>query len=232
MKTDVSPPNVLLSSSPTGRGIVSLKQRAYAELKRRILSGALPPGELLSERQLARSLKMSKTPVHAALERLEGDGLVIVTAQQGIVVRAISPQDIADHFEIREALETFVVARLAGQLTAEQVSSAEAEPRRSPPRRAAGRHRGAHPAGLRVPPAPLRVPRQRARSRVRWARFATRSYRVMHHISTRFPTRMSEALSEHEAIFSSLLSGDGPAASERMATHLRNGVQSIYRRHP
>ncbi len=59
-----------------------------------------------------------------------------------------------------------------------------------------------------------------------------KTYRVMHHISTRFPTRMSEALSEHEAVFSSLLSGDGPVASERMATHLRNGVQSVYRRHP
>ena len=52
-----------------GCGAASLKRRAYAELKGKILSGALPPGGLLSERQLARKLKMSKTPVHAALER-------------------------------------------------------------------------------------------------------------------------------------------------------------------
>ena len=47
---------------------------------------------LLSERQLAASLKMSKTPVHAALERLESDGLVTVAVQQGIVVRSITPR--------------------------------------------------------------------------------------------------------------------------------------------
>ena len=67
---------------------------------------------------------------------------------------------------------------------------------------------------------------------MRWARSAIRSHRVMHHISTRFPRRMGEAFSEHEAIVSALLSGDGPAASERMTTHLRNGLQSVYRRHP
>src|SRR5262249_30060590 len=108
------------SPSPTDRTAASLKHRAYAALKSRILSGALSPGTLLSERQLAQSLKMSKTPVHAALEKLEGDGLVTVTAQQGIVVRSISPEEIADHFEIREALETLVVSRLAGKLTTEQ----------------------------------------------------------------------------------------------------------------
>src|SRR6185312_7007575 len=122
MKTEVYRPKSAPSPSPTDRGPVSLKHRAYVALKSRILSGALPPGTLLSERQLAQGLKMSKTPVHAALERLEADGLVTVTAQQGIIVRAISPEEIADHFEIREALETFVVSRLAGKLTSEQAS--------------------------------------------------------------------------------------------------------------
>src|SRR5262249_55867929 len=56
-------------------------------------------------------------------------------------------------------------------------------------------------------------------------------HRVMHHISMRFPARMIGALSEHEAIASSLLDGDGPAATEQMATHLRNGLQSVYHRH-
>jgi DNA-binding GntR family transcriptional regulator len=231
MKTDISSPNGLLSPSPTGRGIVSLKQRAYAELKGRILSGALPPGELLSERQLARSLKMSKTPVHAALERLEGDGLVIVTAQQGIVVRAISPQDIADHFEIREALETIVVSRLAGQLTAEQVSRLKRN--LSDHRRAVRQGGIAEHIRLDFEFHLLLCEFHGNREITRaMGQIRDKTYRVMHHISTRFSTRMSEALSEHETILASLVSGDGPAASERMAMHLRNGVQSIYRRHP
>lgn len=57
-------------------------------------------------------------------------------------------------------------------------------------------------------------------------------HRVMHHISTRFPERMSDSLAEHVAIASALLSGDGPTASEKMTAHLRNGLQSVYHRAP
>jgi GntR family transcriptional regulator, rspAB operon transcriptional repressor len=230
MKINVLPPNQSLSPSSKGGGLVSLKHRAYAELKRRILSGALPPGELLSERQLARSLNMSKTPVHAALERLEGDGLVTVTAQQGIVVRAISPQDIADHFEIREALETLVVSRLAGQLTAEQVSTLKrnlADHRRAVRQGDIAEHVRLD-SEFHLLLCEFHGNREITRA---MGQIRDKTYSVMHHISTRLPTRMSEALSEHENIFSSLLSGDGPAASQRMAAHLRNGVQSVYRRH-
>lgn len=231
MKTDVSPPNGLSSPSSTGSDVISLKQRAYVELKHQILSGLLAPGTLLSERQLARSLKMSKTPVHAALERLEGDGLVSVAAQQGIVVRAITPQDIADHFEIREALETFVVSRLAGRLTPEQVIRLK---------RNLGDNRKVVRQGDFAENTRLdsefhlllcefhgNEEITRAMGRIR-----DKIRGVIHHISTRVPQRVKSSLSEHEAIVAALIAGDGPAATERMTTHLRNGLQSVYHRHP
>jgi DNA-binding GntR family transcriptional regulator len=231
MKTEVSQSKTAPSPSPTDRTAASLKHRAYAALKSRILSGVLSPGTLLSERQLAHSLKMSKTPVHAALEKLEGDGLVTVTAQQGIIVRAVSPEEIADHFEIREALETFVVSRLAGKLTTEQAGRLK-------------RNLGAHRRAVRQGDIAehIRIDSEfhlllcdcygnkeitRAMGQIR-----DKIHRVMHHISTRYPGRMNGALSEHEAIAAAVLSGDGPAASERMATHLRNGLQSVYHRAP
>src|SRR5262245_39889959 len=65
---------------------------------------------------------MSKTPVRTALTRLEMDGFVTVSPQQGIVVREPSIQEIVDLFDIRIALETFVVRRLAGNLTPEQAA--------------------------------------------------------------------------------------------------------------
>ena len=55
-------------------------------------------------------------------------------------------------------------------------------------------------------------------------------HRVMDHISSRFPPRMSQSLDEHRVIAAALFEGDGPTASERMASHLRNGLQSIYHR--
>ncbi len=95
---------------------VRLQSRAYAELRRLITSGEFPPGSFLSERQLASQLGMSKTPVHVALERLEAEGFVTISAQQGVVVRGLSVEDIVDHYELREAVESWVVRRLAGRL--------------------------------------------------------------------------------------------------------------------
>ena len=175
MKTEVSPPNASSSPSPTDRGIDVAQAPGLRGAEGPDPLRRLAAGELLSERQLARSLKMSKTPVHAALERLEGDGLVTVTAQQGIVVRAISPQDIADHFEIREALETFVVSQARRATDGRAGEPAEAEPREItavPSGRATSRSiSGSTPSSTCSSASSTAT----GRSRVRWARFATRS---------------------------------------------------------
>src|SRR5262249_3999893 len=55
------------------------------------------------------------------LERLEMEGFVIVSPQQGILVRDLSIHEIADQYEIRAALETFVLRTLAGRLTPAQI---------------------------------------------------------------------------------------------------------------
>ncbi len=200
----------------------SLKQRAYDEVKRRILSGEYPSGMLLSERQIASELAMSKTPVHAALERLEADGLVTVAAQQGILVRTISPQEMADHFEIREALEPFVVTRLAGRLTPEQARQLRANLRAN---RRAVRERDIA-ANVRLD-AEFHLLLCEALgnqeiTRV-MAQIREKVHAVVHHISSRHPDRMAGSLAEHEAIVEALLAADGPAAADRMRTHLRNG---------
>src|SRR5262249_62036557 len=61
-----------------------LKERAYEEIKRRLLAGEFPPGSFLAERQLAGLLGMSKTPVKAALGRLGDGGFITVSPPQGI----------------------------------------------------------------------------------------------------------------------------------------------------
>src|SRR5262252_182499 len=99
-----------------------LKEQAYERLKRGLLNNDYPPGSFLSERQLAENLGMSKTPVKAALERLESEGFIAVSPQQGIVVRELSVQEIADQYEIRAALESYAVRTIAGQLTEEQIA--------------------------------------------------------------------------------------------------------------
>jgi DNA-binding GntR family transcriptional regulator len=212
-------------------GLVTLKQRAYVELKSRILSGRLSPGAMLSERQLATELKMSKTPVHAALERLEADGLLAVAAQQGIVVKAISSQDMVDHFEIREALEPFVVARLAGRLAAGQVRRLERNLREN---RRAVRETDVD-ANVRLDAEFHLILCEslgnheitRVMSQIR-----EKVHSAIYRISSRQPERMAGSLAEHCGIADAIIAGDGLVAAERMKAHLRFGLQCTYDRHP
>src|SRR5438093_142094 len=99
-----------------------LKDHAYESIKQRLLNNDYPPGSFLSERQLAGGLGMSKTPVKAALERLESEGFITVSPQQGIVVRELSVREIADQYEIRAVLESYVLRTVAGKLTPQQLA--------------------------------------------------------------------------------------------------------------
>ncbi|HUV13447.1 MAG TPA: GntR family transcriptional regulator, partial [Acidobacteriota bacterium] len=102
----------------------ALKAKAYSVLKQNILGGYYPPGSFLSERMLVSELNMSKTPIRSALERLESEGFVSVSPQQGIFVREPSLREIIDQFEIRFALEAYVLRTISGKLTEAQVNRA------------------------------------------------------------------------------------------------------------
>src|SRR3954447_15910251 len=108
----------------TARGL--LKHRAYEEIKRMILDGEIAPGSFLAARPLATRLEMSTAPVRSALERLDHEGFVTISPQQGAVVRDISFREISELYEIRMALEPFVARRIAGRLKPDQVQRLEA----------------------------------------------------------------------------------------------------------
>jgi DNA-binding GntR family transcriptional regulator len=203
-----------------------LKDEAYARLKQRLLNSHYPPGSFLSERQLARDLGMSKTPVKAALERLEAEGYVSVSPQQGIVVRELSIREIADQYEIRAALESFVVRTVAGRLTPEQVARVETN------LQAQADVRGTSdvPLGVDLDAAfhtqfveflgNQEIARVFGQLRDRMQRIVTRVF-VLN------PTRIEASYDEHVAIAQAVISGRGPAAADLIVAHLERGRQLI-----
>lgn len=95
----------------------SLKEKAYHRLKRMIVDGGLKPGAFLSERQLGKTLGVSGSPVRAAIERLKAEGLLSVSPQRGTIVRELSFNEIADQFEFRAVIESYIAEKLAGNLS-------------------------------------------------------------------------------------------------------------------
>ena len=91
----------------------SKKNIVYENLKKRIITQTLKPGDPLNEGVLSKELKTSKTPVREALQHLEKDGFVENIPGKGSFVSRISVQDVREIFEIREILECEVVKRAA-----------------------------------------------------------------------------------------------------------------------
>jgi DNA-binding GntR family transcriptional regulator len=87
-----------------------LSEFVYEELRRLILSNHFHPGELLVEEKIATQWQVSRTPLRAALARLEKDGLVSITAHKGCVVTPITARDVIELFQVREGLEVLAVS--------------------------------------------------------------------------------------------------------------------------
>ena len=74
-----------------------------------INAGKLKPGELYSELVVSRELKVSRTPIRTALQRLEADGLVVRLPQRGFYVYQFKKKDVEELFELRKALEGYAI---------------------------------------------------------------------------------------------------------------------------
>lgn len=87
-----------------------LADDAYRRLKEAILRVELAPGTLVTERYLEDLLQVSRTPIRAALSRLEAEGLVS-RRNRGHVVTPIDVREFEHAYEYREACEIAVVKR-------------------------------------------------------------------------------------------------------------------------
>lgn len=91
----------------------SLVDDAYAALKDAIRNGVLPPGYQGSEQEIATKLKMSRTPVHEAIIRLQSEGLVKVLSKRGVQISPISPEDMREIYDVIIACESMAAELLA-----------------------------------------------------------------------------------------------------------------------
>lgn len=92
----------------------NLQEKAYEYVKEKIMKRAFTPGQIVTHNQLARDLNISRTPVYAALLRLEQEGFISNNPGQGWKVYALSLQDIHDIFEIKLQLEGLICKKAAG----------------------------------------------------------------------------------------------------------------------
>jgi DNA-binding GntR family transcriptional regulator len=96
-----------------GSAAQSIGEKAYLYLRGKILSGELAPGAVLSEVSIARELGNSRGPLREAIRRLTAEGFLRQAPTGGSIVVEFSRRDVAELYELREALEVYAVGKAA-----------------------------------------------------------------------------------------------------------------------
>lgn len=115
---------VELVDKPAGRE--NLPERIYTDVKRRILSGLIKPEEHLLEKRLCEELKVSRTPLREALNRLSNEDLVVYRPHCGYLAAPLSSEDFRNLRDLRFIVESKVAALAAVRATGEDLEKLKA----------------------------------------------------------------------------------------------------------
>lgn len=106
---------------------LNLSGRAHAAIRDMIRRSELKGGATIPEPGLCRQLGISRTPLREALQRLEGEGLVVKTANRSFVVRHVDLAEYLHSLDVRRVLE-LEAARLAlGRIPPAEIREARDE---------------------------------------------------------------------------------------------------------
>jgi DNA-binding GntR family transcriptional regulator len=98
-----------------GKGLTSLAEKAYHEIKQMILENRVHGGEYLFEDDLAKAVGMSRTPLREALVQLQNEGLVAIVPRRGIQVVPLTVADIREVHDLLQWLESQAAYALAAR---------------------------------------------------------------------------------------------------------------------
>lgn len=195
-----------------------LADRAYVQLRDRIVTLRIRPGSPIDEDVLGRELEMGRTPVREAIKRLALENLVTVFPRRGTFASDINITDLAHISDVRAQLEGHAAYRAAQRITGAQRAELEqllGELERS--------------QGSDDVEALMALDAEIHRFIYRCAanpyleetlgRYFNLSLRIWHLVLDRLP-HLFARVHEHEGLLRAIAKGDGPRAREILAEHV------------
>lgn len=192
--------------------------RAYKAIKDMIAQYQLVPGQKITYIQLAERLKMSKTPIISALNRLEQEEFVTSLSNRGFFVKDISLEEVSELFKIREALEILAMEESINNQDPKMLDGVKKAmiAHRKYNLDIVTRKRLALDATFHLKIAEM----GRNRNLVRLLRY------VLEHIYLRYrcegisPKRLTQAAEEHQKIFNAIKGSDTRKGKTYMKQHM------------
>ena len=194
----------------------TLTEQAYRQLEEEIVTLRLEPGEFLSEYALATSLKIGRTPIREALQRLARENLVRSIPHRGTFVTDVNITDLARITEVRVVLEAH-----AARLATEKLTSADRESIEELLVQLQGQvtdQRDLMHLDQRIHRLVYRCSHN-SFLEATLERYLNLSLRLWYLVLDR-EVRLREAVDEHVQLLKAVLAGDGDNAEEIMRRHV------------
>ncbi len=98
------------------------KTAAVSDLKRRVLTLDLAPGQVLDEVELSREYQLSRTPLREVLQRLAGEGYLALAAHKGAMVSSMDLATMRNFFQSAPLIYAAIARLATEQATANQIT--------------------------------------------------------------------------------------------------------------
>jgi DNA-binding GntR family transcriptional regulator len=206
----------------------SLVDALAERIEAAIMSGDLQPGAKLSEQALAASLGVSRGPLREAIRRLEGRKLLQRTPNIGVRVASLSPSDLYEVLQVREALEGMACALAAVNMTDEELAALsellEQHQQQKSVQEGTGYYQESKDFDFH-----FRIVKGSRNARLVQMLCEDLYYllRVYRYKSSTKPGRAKQALREHKDIVAALMRRDPVEAERKMRLHIGNARQYV-----
>ena len=195
----------------------SQSEEAYLRIRSRIVSLEMPPGSVVNEARLREDLKIGRTPIREALQRLSRENLVKSVPHRGTFVTDVNITDLARITEVRVVLEAH-----AARLAAEKLGNADRKAMKDllavVKRRSVTDQRELMRLDQQIHQMIYRAARN-SFLEATLERYFNLSLRLWYLVLDR-EIRLREAVDEHVELLTAILGGDGDGAEQIMRRHV------------
>jgi DNA-binding GntR family transcriptional regulator len=196
----------------------TLVDQAYEAILNAICTGALKPGERLTQDQVAQRLNVSRQPIHNALRVLKAQGFLRETGRRGLAVAPLDPGLFEAIYQFRSAVEPLAVRLATPRLRPETIARGRDLISRGHAAIAADDSRALVEADMAFHSFVYELSGNSLileTMRLNWQHLRRAMGEVL-----RLPNLARRVWQEHEAILQAMIAGDGEDAARRIHDHV------------
>ena len=199
----------------------NLSEDAYAVVRDMLLQGkAYRPGDKVNVDELCGQLGISRTPLWAAIYRLEAEGILEVVPRRGVYLVSYDTERVLDIYLSREALEGLTARLAAVNATDLQLAFLQRGIDRQRVALASGEIDNYYSSALEFHEEILRAARNRTLERLLRSVFS--QIRIMRGQRNSIPTDLPRSCNDHEKILKALRKRDPDLAEKEARKHIRD----------